>query len=243
VADNSPAGRPTADREVLVIVTARNEARRIGATLSALARAFPGAPVWVADDCSSDETAEIARGGGAHVVPAERPRGKGGAATQAVLHVERALRLSAGRENGGPIFIFCDADLAESATELAALADAIGQGSADLAIGVFSTRAGGGFGLAVGFARWAVHRLCGLRMRAPISGQRAMNAGVLAEVLPFAPGFGMELGMTVDAARAGYRVIELELELAHRASGRTLGGFAHRGRQLADFVRVYLARR
>ena len=62
-------------------------------------------------------------------------------------------------------------------------------------------------------------------------------------MLPFAHGFGMEIGMTIDAVRAGHRVVEIELDLAHRASGRTLGGFAHRARQLVDFVRVYLARR
>ncbi len=49
--------------------------------------------------------------------------------------------------------------------------------------------------------------------------------------------------MTIDAARAGARVGELDLDLSHRATGRTLGGFVHRGRQLIDFVRVYLARR
>ena len=36
-------------------------------------------------------------------------------------------------------------------------------------------------------------------------------------------GFGMEVGMTIDAVRAGHRVIEVELELAHRATGRTPG--------------------
>ncbi|HEY2570291.1 MAG TPA: hypothetical protein VGI27_02405, partial [Solirubrobacteraceae bacterium] len=46
----------------------------------------------------------------------------------------------------------------------------------------------------------------------------------------------------IDAVRAGYRVAELQLELSHRASGRTLAGFAHRGHQLADFARAYLAR-
>jgi hypothetical protein len=49
----------------------------------------------------------------------------------------------------------------------------------------------------------------------------------------------MEIGMTIDAARAGYRVCEVELDLEHRATGRTLAGFGHRGRQLMDFVRVY----
>jgi hypothetical protein len=53
----------------------------------------------------------------------------------------------------------------------------------------------------------------------------------------------MEIGITIDAARAGHRVAEIELDLSHRATGRTLSGFLHRGRQLVDFVRVYFARR
>ena len=65
---------------------------------------------------------------------------------------------------------------------------------------------------------------------------------MLQDVLPFADGFGMEIGMTIDAVRAGRRLVEVELDLHHRATGRTLAGFLHRGRQLLDFVRVYLAR-
>jgi hypothetical protein len=95
----------------------------------------------------------------------------------------------------------------------------------------------------VGFARWAIRRRCGLDLKAPISGQRALRYEVLRATTPFAGGFGMEMGMTIDAARAGYRVREIELDLEHRATGRTLGGFLHRGRQLVDFVRVYLSRR
>ena len=102
---------------------------------------------------------------------------------------------------------------------------------------------GGGVCAAVGFARWAVRRLAGLDLEAPISGQRAMRGEVLPVVVPFAPRFGMEIGMTVDAARAGFRVVEVPLDLEHRATGRTLRGFLHRGRQLADFVAVVLDRR
>jgi hypothetical protein len=64
----------------------------------------------------------------------------------------------------------------------------------------------------------------------------------MRDVLPFAPDFGMEVGMTIDAVRAGHHVAELELDLAHRATARTPAGFAHRARQLANFVRVYLVR-
>ncbi|MGC1851384.1 MAG: hypothetical protein WA687_02960, partial [Solirubrobacterales bacterium] len=82
-----------------------------------------------------------------------------------------------------------------------------------------------------------------LETDAPISGQRAMRTDVLRAVLPFARGYGMEVGMTIDAVRAGYRLREYELHLSHRATGRSLGGFAHRARQLTDFARVYLSSR
>ncbi len=138
--------------------------------------------------------------------------------------------------------VLCDGDLGESAARLGPLVEAVRKGEADLAVAAFSKRVGGGFGLAIGFARWAIRRCCGLEPRTPISGQRAMTAQTLARVLPFAHGFGMEIGMTIDAVRAGARVGEIDLDLSHRATGRTPGGFLHRGRQLLDFVRVYRSR-
>jgi hypothetical protein len=139
--------------------------------------------------------------------------------------------------------LLCDADLGTSAQLLVALVDELRSGRADLAVGRFATTPGGGVGLARAFARWAIRRRCGLQTRAPISGQRALHAGTLRGLLPFADGFGMEIGMTIDAVRQGHRVVEVELDLAHRVTGRTPAGFLHRGRQLLDFVRVYRSRR
>jgi hypothetical protein len=141
------------------------------------------------------------------------------------------------------VIVLCDGDLGESARELRALAAPVRDGALDLAIARFQVKVGGGFGLAVGFSRWATRRLAGLELAAPISGQRALRGELLAVVVPFAAGFGMETAMNVDAARAGFRVGEVELDLAHRATGRTLRGFLHRARQLRDFARVYFARR
>ena len=56
---------------------------------------------------------------------------------------------------------------------------------------------------------------------APISGQRAMRAEVLRELLPFADGYGMEIGMTIDAVRAGLPGPRRSSSLEHRATGRT----------------------
>jgi len=225
-------------RSPLVIIAARNEADRIGATLTALREAFPGARVVVADDGSSDATARVAAAAGAEVVRSERPLGEGGAAT---LAARRVLEVAAAPDP--PPVLLCDADLGESAAALAGLLDALGRGEGDLAVAVFARRLGGGFGLAVGAARRMLRDLTGLELDAPISGQRAMRGEVLAAVVPFAPRFGMEIGMTTDATRAGFRVVEVPLELEHRATGRTLAGFRHRARQLRDFAAVWLDRR
>ena len=163
-----------------------------------------------------------------------RRSGKGGAAT---LGAEVALA-------GGPeLVLLCDADLGLSAARLRPLLEAVERGEADVAVAVFARRVGGGFGIAVGFAHWAIKQLTGLDLRAPISGQRALRPEVLDAVTPFAPRFGMEIGMTVDATRAGFRLKEVEVDLEHRATGRTLGGFVHRFRQLRDFGLVYASRR
>jgi hypothetical protein len=116
-------------------------------------------------------------------------------------------------------------------------------GTADIAVATFARRVGGGFGLALGFARRAVEKRAGRYLEAPLSGQRALTTEALRKVLPFAPGFGMETAMDIDALRAGLTLVEVELDLEHRATGRTATGFLHRGRQLADIARVYLSRR
>ena len=217
-----------------VVIAAHDEADRIGATVAAVRDAFPGAHVVVADDGSSDDTAAVAQAAGAQVARLERRSGKGGAASRGA-----ALAL----EGDPELILLCDADLAASAARLQPLLDAVTAGEADLAVAVFARKVGGGFGVAVGFAHWAIGNLVGLDLRAPISGQRAMRAEVLRAVTPFAPRFGMEIGMTVDAARAGFRVGEVEVDLEHRATGRTWRGFMHRFRQLRDFAAVWASRR
>jgi glycosyltransferase involved in cell wall biosynthesis len=219
-----------------IVVAARNEADSVGETIAALRGRFPTAAIWVADDASRDGTAELALAAGAQVVSRGRPHGKGANVTAAAEAVLSAAPVP-------DLILLCDGDLGASAGRLAPLVDAVERGECDLAVAAFSRRVGGGFGLALGFAHWAIRRLCGVQTQAPISGQRALRVEALRAALPFARGYGMEIGMTVDAVRAGYRLREYELELEHRATGRSLAGFRHRAAQLRDFVRAYLARR
>jgi hypothetical protein len=160
-------------------------------------------------------------------------------------------------EGGDPVVLVADADLGASAGRLGPLVEAVSRppgrvvpamreesvAAADLAIATFARRVGGGFGIAVKTSRWAIERATGRQMQAPMSGQRAMRPGVLSQLLPFAPGFGIETGMTIDALRKGLTVVEVELDLEHRATGRSVSGFVHRGRQARDALRAYASRR
>jgi glycosyltransferase involved in cell wall biosynthesis len=222
----------------VILVAARNEADRIGATIDALKDALPTARIVVADDGSGDGTSDLALAHGAEVVSRRRRHGKGGSVSAAAATVEPHTELGT-----PPIFVLCDGDLGDSARELARLVEVVTAGECDLAIAAFSRRSGGGFGIALRLARWAIRQRCGYRAGAALSGQRAMRAGVLRAVMPFAPGYGMETRMTIDAVRAGFTVREIELDLEHRSTGRTFGGFAHRARQLADIARAWWARR
>jgi len=219
-----------------VLIAARNEADSIGGAIVALKETFPGAAIWVADDASEDGTNDIAMSAGAQVVRRGKVHGKGGNVTACAEAMLSAPVLP-------QTVLLCDADLALSAGQLGRLVTAVEEDECDLAVAAFARRVGGGFGIALGFSHWVIRKRCGADTIAPISGQRAMKLEVLRAVLPFAPAYGMETGMTIDAVRAGYRLGEYELELAHRATGKSLKGFIHRFRQMVDFARVYISRR
>jgi glycosyltransferase involved in cell wall biosynthesis len=219
-----------------VIVAAHNEVERIGATLDALSEALPGARLIVADDASRDGTRERALAHGAWLISRRKPHGKG-------ANVTAAAQAAIGEFSDEMIALLCDGDLGDSARALTPLVDAVERGDCDLAVASFANPEGGGFGFALGYARKALEREAGLRLEAPLSGQRAMRISTLGELIPFAAGWGLELGMTIDAARAGKRIAEIELPLTHRAMGRSPGGFLHRSRQLLDFRRAVRERR
>jgi Glycosyl transferase family 2 len=200
-----------------ILIAARDEEASIRRTVRALRRSFPDAEVLVGDDGSRDHTATVAEEAGATVLRLPR-LGKG----QALSAAERAAPLGA--------VLLCDADLVGELERLAA------RRSDGIVIGAFETRVGGGFGVAKAVARWIVRTRTGLSQREPLSGQRLLSPRARAVVFPLAPGFGCEVRMTIDAARAGMPVEEIVLPLGHRPTRRDLHGFLHRGRQLVDVL-------
>lgn len=231
---------------VACIIPAKDEADRVAATVTA-ARALPGVEtVIVCDDGSSDATATHAAAAGAVVVSHERNRGKAAAVESAVNGLgvieQRDQRLEAGT------LLLLDADLGESAGRCGPLIDAVVAGRAALAIAVLPAQQtadgqqAGGMGLVVGTARRGIAELTGWTPRAPLSGQRCLTRRAFELASPLAPGWGMEVGMTVDVLRAGLRVEEIDVDLTHRATGSDLASQLHRAGQLKDVTRALAAR-
>jgi Glycosyl transferase family 2 len=203
------------DEPLTILVAARDEEQSIAATVKQLRTSLPDAEVLVGDDGSRDRTASAAEEAGAIVLRLPR-LGKG----QALSAAERAA--PPGR------LLLCDADLRGEIAHL------VEHANGGVAIAAFETRTRGGFGIAKGIARRLVRLRTGLSQREPLSGQRLVSQRARSAVFPLAPGFGCEVRMTIDAARAGLEVDEVVLPLSHRATGRDVSGFLHRGRQLLD---------
>lgn len=217
-------------RRVVALVAARDEAGRIGPCVGAL-RALAD-EVVVVDDGSGDVTAAEASEAGATVLRTGRRTGKGGA-------LEGALR----RLGAADLWLLVDGDVGATASNLTPLLEAVNAGEADLAIAVLPPARAGGFGIVKRFAAHLIRGQTGFRASEPLSGQRALTAKAMQAVRPLAGGFGVETAMTIDAVRAGVRVVEIPIDgLEHRPTYRTPLGFLHRGRQGWDIARAVVPR-
>jgi glycosyltransferase involved in cell wall biosynthesis len=230
----SPPSSPVA-----AVIPCKDEADRIAATVRAV-RAIPGVDlVVVVDDGSTDETSARAHDAGAHVVRHARNAGKAAALVTGVRFVRD-------REGGGPRhhYLFVDGDLQESAEQVGVLVPDVLSGAADMTIATLPPQksAGGGRGFVVRLARDGIRELTGWEARQPLSGMRCLTAAAYDAASPLAPGWGVEVGLTVDVLRAGLRVIEVPCELHHRVTGADWRGQVHRAKQYRDVLRALRAR-
>ncbi|MEV7967431.1 glycosyltransferase [Sphaerisporangium sp. NPDC088356] len=228
---------PSAKPDTAVIISAKDEADRIGATVTA-ALAITGVDlVVVVDDGSFDDTGRVAKAAGARVVRHSRNRGKAAAMESGA----EAVRLFDEEETRHLLFL--DADLAGTASEAAKLIEPVRAGSADMTIATFSTRVKlGGHGFVVRLAREGIKRASGFVAGQPLNGQRCLTRAAFEAARPLAHGFGVETGLTIDLVRKGFRVAEVEVDMAHRATGTDWHAQLHRARQFRD-VALALATR
>lgn len=203
----------------LAVVAARDEEARIADTVEALRSVCD--QVLVVDDGSRDHTGAAAAEAGARVLVVPESTGKGG-----------ALEGGLARIDPSEAYVLADGDLGTSAKEAAALLDEVREGRADVAIGTLPPDPRhGGFRLVKRAGAAAIEAVCGFRPEEPLSGQRALSRPAMEAVRPLSSGFGVDVGITIDAVRAGLRVVEIPVAMEHVPTGRAPAAFAHRARQ------------
>jgi glycosyltransferase involved in cell wall biosynthesis len=226
---------------VAVIIPAYNEADRIGETVRAALTLPRVDAVVVASDGSTDATVRVAREAGATVWRTRRNQGK----AAAMLAGAAAVRGIDNRDpaDGPRHLLFLDADLGATAANAGPLIEPVARGAADMTIAVFASRVRlAGHGFVVRLAGAGIARATGWTPAQPLNGQRCLTRAAFEAARPLARGFGVETAMTIDLKREGLRILEVEVDMAHRATGRDLAAQLHRARQFAD-VALALASR
>ena len=214
-------------KRVSIVIPAYNEAETISATLRAIRERFISEEVIVVDDGSTDNTRELASQWADLVIPMPANQGKGAA-------------LQVGWQQAtGDIILLLDADLRESAGEAVHLLAPLLEDRCDLAVAVLPRpKVRAGMGLAKGLAYHGIRYLTGFEPNAPLSGQRGVRRELLHHLRKLDGGFGVEVGMTVDALRAGYRVMEVPVPFSHRETGNDWSGYRHRGKEFLAIGRT-----
>jgi len=216
---------------VSILIPAYNEAKNIQATIQAIKSIGKVDQIIVINDGSQDDTSTLAKQTGVEVIDLDKNIGKGGALNYGVKFAK------------GEIIGLLDGDLGKSASEVEKLLIPVVENKVDMTIGRFlAAKKTGGFGIVTTLAKKGIRWFTGLEVASPLSGQRVMRRIVIEKVKFFESGFGVEVGLTIDIFRLGFRVKEIPVQMTHAETGRDLAGFLHRGRQFID-VAIVLAKR
>jgi glycosyltransferase involved in cell wall biosynthesis len=185
----------------------------------------------VADNGSTDGSAAVAAAHGATVVPVPQ-RGFGAAAHAGLLAAT------------ADVVCFCDADGSFDPSQLPRVADPVRAGTADLVLGRRrpTTRRAWPLHARTGNAVVAsrLRRAVGVTLH-DLGPMRAARREALLALDLRDRRFGYPLEMVVTAARAGWRIVEVDVDYAPRASGtrsKVTGTVRGTARAVRDMAKI-----
>lgn len=211
---------PIPDVRIAVVMPALNEELAVGGVVNAV-RAVLGpklAQLIVADNGSTDRTAQIAEAAGARVVR-EPQRGYGAACLAALAVMEREV----------DIVLFVDSDGSDIVADALAILEPIVSGHADLVIGsrVSGTIEPGAMTLPQRFGNWLapllVQVLWGVHY-SDLGPFRAIRKDALEKLAMQDRDFGWTIEMQVRAAKQGLRIAEVPTGYRRRIGVSKISG-------------------
>lgn len=210
-----PPGSFVADR-VSVLMPALDEEAALPAILAAMPQGLHS--VIVADNGSTDATADVARAGGAHVVY-ERERGYGAACLA-------GIRYLAQMDDPPDVLVFIDADGSDDPADIARVVGPIMADEADIVLGV-RRGVGGDVGTILPHARLGNHIVLGLtellfrESFADLPPFRAIRFDRLLDLKMDDRNWGWTLQMQIRAVRHGLRIVEMNVAHRRRVEGES----------------------
>lgn len=196
-----------------VIIPCYNEAVTIAKVVADFRSALPGAPIYVYDNNSSDETAKLAKESGA-IVRHEPRQGKGNVVRQMFRDID------------ADCYLMVDGDDTYPAEAAAALAAPILSGEADMTVGdrlsngtyaEQNKRAFHGFGndLVRTMIRW----IYGYSFDDVMTGYRAMSRPFVKTFPVLSEGFQIETELSIHAVDRRWRIADVPIDYRDRPEG------------------------
>ena len=208
----------------LVIIPTYQEAENIADVLGRVREAAPDAAILVVDDGSPDGTADLAEQTGAALGQIDVLR----RASKSGLGPSYRAGFAWGLERGHDVLLEMDADLSHDPATLPALIEAVTTGGADLAIGSRYIPGGAVPGWPAHrrqLSQWG-NRYVGFMLRMPVrdatAGFRAYTAEILEKVgldQVRADGYGFQIEMAYEVAKAGGTIVEIPIVFRDRLRG------------------------
>lgn len=210
---NSKVGYRIMSRTIAALVPCYNEAVTIAKVCDDFKKFLPEATVYVYDNNSSDNTAEIAREHGA-VVKLEPRQGKGNVVRQML------------RDINADCYVMVDGDDTYPIEQVRDVIAPILNDEADHVVGdrlsngtyaAENKRAGHGFGNDL--VRWLIKVLYGFEYMDVMTGYRAFNRE-FAKTLPvLSPGFEIETELSIHAVDKNWRIAQVPIDYRDRPEG------------------------
>lgn len=200
-------------RTIAALVPCYNEAVTIAKVCDDFKKYLPEATVYVYDNNSSDNTAEIARGHGA-VVKLEPRQGKGNVVRQMLRDIDADCYVMVDGDDTYPIEQVRDVIapiLNDEADHV--VGDRLSNGT----YAAENKRAGHGFGNDL--VRWLIKVLYGFEYTDVMTGYRAFNRE-FAKTLPvLSPGFEIETELSIHAVDKRWRIAQVPIDYRDRPEG------------------------
>lgn len=198
--------------QVAVLLPCLNEAAGIAGVVKSFRAALPGATIYVYDNDSTDDTAEVAERAGAEV-RRESLRGKGNVVRRMFADIE------------ADIFVMVDGDGTYDAASAPAMIDKLRAAHLDMVCGKRIESGGGAYRSGHRFGNrlltGMVAMIFGGRLSDILSGYRVMSRRFVKSFPALSSGFEIETELTVHALDLRAPVAEVETPYGSRSAGTT----------------------